>query len=292
MQAQHCGSGGWRGRILVILAAAGPARVSVQGAWSASAFAAGYSGTNYLHDQNAGKGAKSVTFRPALVAKGVYAVAVWYPAQPINAANVPVDIVSADGTNTAVVNQQVNGGRWNVVGTNRFNAGTNGYVTIRTAGTTNYVVADAVRFSWVDTGGGGAAKSGAAPAAQEPAAGAASAGSAASAWASGAWSDQFGASNLLDGDTNTVWIGDPGGSPWRVIVDLGQTKSLSEVDVMFLDQPWTNMGMIGSCDADVWVDFGAVTNWPVAARYIYLNLWDPSGASAPPAIRELLWLEE
>ena|GEM_PF-4613992 len=30
----------------------------------------------------------------------------------------------------------------------------------------------------------------------------------------------------------------------------------------------------------------------VATRYIYLNLWDPSGTNAPPAIRELLWFGE
>jgi hypothetical protein len=127
----------------------GPAGVAIQGAWSASVFSAGYYKTNYLHDQNADKGAKSVTFRPDLPANGMYAVAVWYPAQPINATNVPVDIVSVDGTNTAVVNQRVNGGMWFPIGTHTFFAGTNGCVAVRTAGTTNHVLADAVRFMWL-----------------------------------------------------------------------------------------------------------------------------------------------
>ena len=127
----------------------GPSSVSLQGAWSASVYKAGYYKTNYLHDQNTAKGAKSVTFRPNLATNGIYAVSVWYPAQPINAANVPMDIVSAEGTRTVVVNQQVNGGQWVALGTNIFASGTNGCVTIRTAGTTSYVMADAMKFTWV-----------------------------------------------------------------------------------------------------------------------------------------------
>jgi hypothetical protein len=42
--------------------------VVVAGAWSASASVAGYYLTNYLHDQNGGKGAKYVSFRPDLLA--------------------------------------------------------------------------------------------------------------------------------------------------------------------------------------------------------------------------------
>jgi hypothetical protein len=277
----------------------GPASVTLQGAWATSVYAGNYWKANYLHDQNAGKGAGSVTFRPSLPTNGLYAVSVWYPAQAINAANVPVDIVSAAGTNTVVVNQRINGGQWRPLGTNLFNGGTNGYVRIRTTGTTNFVMADAVKFTWVGAGGGGgfAAKTGGGAAARQaavaiPETAAGVADSWAPVWASGEWSDQFKAGNLLDGDTNTVWVGDPGGSPWRVIVDLGHTKALGELDVMFFDQPWTDMGLLGSEDSTVWFDFGTVTNWPVAARYIYLNLWDPSGAGAPPAIRELLWLEE
>ena len=127
----------------------GAGSVTVQGAWSASAFAPGYWGTNYLHDGNTDKGTKNVTFRPNLPTNGVYTVSVWYPAQPINAVNVPMDIVSEDGAQTVVVNQQLNGGMWFPIGTNIFAAGTTGYVTIRTSGTANYVIADAVKFAWV-----------------------------------------------------------------------------------------------------------------------------------------------
>jgi hyaluronate lyase len=44
------------------------------------------------------------------------------------------------------VNQQTGGGTWNCLGTYAFNAGTSGYVRIRSDGSGGYVVADAVRF--------------------------------------------------------------------------------------------------------------------------------------------------
>ena len=272
----------------------GPSNVTVQGAWSTSMYAPGYWSGNYLHDGNADKGTKSVTFRPTLPTGGVYAVSIWHTTQANYATDVPVDIVSAEGTRTVVVNEQINGSQWYPIGTNQFKAGTNGCVRVRTTGTTGYVVADAVKFTWVGASGGGgaAAKTGGRTVAGQESSAIPDVPGPVPVWASGAWSDQFGATNLLDGNPDTVWIGNPGGSPWRVMVDLGRTEQLNAPDVMFFNQPWTNMGLIGSCDASVWFDFRAVTNWPVATRYIYLNLWDPSGTSAPPAIRELLWLDE
>src|SRR5690606_27317236 len=44
------------------------------------------------------------------------------------------------------VNQQVNGGAWNLLGSFSFDAGTAGNVRIRTTGTNGVVIADAVRF--------------------------------------------------------------------------------------------------------------------------------------------------
>lgn len=51
------------------------------------------------------------------------------------------------GVSTVTVNQQLNGGVMNVLGTYTFDAGTLGSVRIRTEATNGYVVADAVRFS-------------------------------------------------------------------------------------------------------------------------------------------------
>jgi len=115
--------------------------VLLQGAWSTSVYAGGGWKTNYLIDQNTGKGAKSVTFRPDLPTSGMYSISAWHPDQSNNAVNVPtnvpMDIVSAEGTRTVLVNQQVNG-----------------CVRIRTTGTANYVVADAMKFTWVGAAGG------------------------------------------------------------------------------------------------------------------------------------------
>jgi len=76
-----------------------------------------------------------------------------WPAGSNRATNVPMDITYAGGTTTVVVNQQSNNNLWVSLGTYSFNAGTSGYVTIRTTGTNGYVMADAVEFSPVTSAG-------------------------------------------------------------------------------------------------------------------------------------------
>ena len=121
--------------------------VTYVGDWPTSAGVAGYWDCGgYHHDGNTGKGSKSAEFRPNLAAAGQYEVAIWYTAHAGRANNVPVDVVHSGGTTTVLVNQQLNGGQWVVLGTYTFAAGTPGYVRIRNAGTSGVVVADAVRF--------------------------------------------------------------------------------------------------------------------------------------------------
>jgi len=123
--------------------------VTVTGAWSASTGAAGYYGTNYLQDGNAGKGTKSVQYVPNIVTGGTYQVYVRHTAHPNRATNVPIDITHGGVTTTVTVNQQANGGAWVSVGSYVFSGGagaSGASVTIRTTGTNGYVVADAVRF--------------------------------------------------------------------------------------------------------------------------------------------------
>jgi hypothetical protein len=132
---------------LIVDNADGPASVSIVGSWITSTLTSGYQGTNYLHDGNTGKGTKSVTFTPNLPSNGMYQVYIRYTALSNRATAVPVDIVSFDGTNTATVNQRLNGGQWVSLGSHAFTAGTSGFVRVRTTGTTDgYVIADAVRF--------------------------------------------------------------------------------------------------------------------------------------------------
>jgi hypothetical protein len=120
--------------------------VNIQGTWTSSTAVAGYWGTDYLTDGNSNKGGSSVSFTPTLPSNGVYQVYLRWTADANRATNVPVDIIYPAGTNTVMVNQQVNGGQWVLLLTTNFNAGTSTSVVIRNTGTTGYVIADAVQF--------------------------------------------------------------------------------------------------------------------------------------------------
>lgn len=119
--------------------------VTLTGAWSASASLPGYHGVDYLHDGNTAQGTKNVRFTPYL-APGTYAVYLRWTSDANRASNVPVSIIHADGTSGVTVNQRLNGGAWNPLGSYRFVSGTAGSVTVSNTGTNGYVIADAVRF--------------------------------------------------------------------------------------------------------------------------------------------------
>jgi hypothetical protein len=123
--------------------------VTLSGAWVTANSNSQRIGTDYLHDNQTNKGSCSARFTPNLPSNGTYKVYVYYSAAANRSNNVPVDITHAGGTTTVYVNQQVSGGQWVQIGASggySFNAGTDGYVTIRNGGTTGYVMADAVRF--------------------------------------------------------------------------------------------------------------------------------------------------
>ena len=108
-------------------------------------------------------------------------------------------------------------------------------------------------------------------------------------WTSGDLSKECGASNLIDGDTNTMWIGSAGGEPWRVILDLGVVTDVTGIQLMFQDMAWTNQEIIGSRDREVWFNYLAETNEWVPLRYLYVNFWGDKPGAQPPAIREIIW---
>jgi hypothetical protein len=140
---------------LVVSASSGPSGPSevildntaatLTGTWTTATSPAGFYGSNYLHDNNSGKGTKTARFTPTLVA-GNYKVYARWVAASNHAASVPVDIVHANGTDFLSVNQTQNGGQWVLLGVYAFNGGTGGHVTISTTGTSGRVIADAVRF--------------------------------------------------------------------------------------------------------------------------------------------------
>ena len=108
-------------------------------------------------------------------------------------------------------------------------------------------------------------------------------------WTSGDFSKECGASHLIDGNTNTMWIGNPGGEPWRVILDLGVVTDVTGIQLMFQDTAWTNQEIVGSRDSEVWFDYLAETNEWVPLRYLYVNFWGDKHGAQPPAIREIIW---
>ena len=119
--------------------------VSVVGGWTTGGGGDAFVGSNYVHDQNAGKGTKSVVFAPQLPA-GTYRVLMGWRSHPNRATNVPIAVTHAGGSTTVSVNQTVNGSKWNSLGVFEFNGSVGQGVTISTTGTNGYVVADGVRF--------------------------------------------------------------------------------------------------------------------------------------------------
>lgn len=125
--------------------------IALVGNWTTSAFNAGYYGTNYLHDGNAGAtGGKSAKFTPTIPTTGSYNVYVRCIAGSVWATNAPIDVVDVAGrTHTLSVNLQNNSGIWVLLGTFDFSAGTSGYVKIRNDGANGNVIADAVKWVFV-----------------------------------------------------------------------------------------------------------------------------------------------
>lgn len=136
------GPGGWD----VIVDNSDPAGLVWTGAWPSSTSSGGFYGLNYQHDNGTGKGTKSARFTPNLSVDGNYEVFGRWSAHSNRASNVPFDIAHAAGTDFFQVSQQTNGNQWVSFGVFPFKAGTTSSVLIGNAGTSGYVVADAVRF--------------------------------------------------------------------------------------------------------------------------------------------------
>jgi hypothetical protein len=120
------------------------------GRWQYSTHTPPYVGIGYLHDQNEGKGQKSVTFIPDLPHDGLYEVRLAHCYNVRRATNTPVTIHHAGGDTTIRINQQEtppHGRLFRTLGTFRFRAGRTGWVRISNEGTEGkYVIADCVQW--------------------------------------------------------------------------------------------------------------------------------------------------
>ena len=79
------------------------------GEWTASTSVASYVGEGYIHDANAAKGQKTITFIPELPESGKYEVRIAYTIGTNRATNAQITVFSADGEVTIPVNQRVPG---------------------------------------------------------------------------------------------------------------------------------------------------------------------------------------
>jgi cytochrome c553 len=125
------------------------AQATAVGAWTVSRFSPSYIGDGYRHDDNAGKGEKSLTFEPKLAAAGVHEVRLAYNAAGARASNVPVTVFHADGETTLTVDQRAEpplDGRFVSLGRFRFEPGGPGFVLVSNQGTDGHVIADAVQW--------------------------------------------------------------------------------------------------------------------------------------------------
>jgi hypothetical protein len=123
------------------------------GAWQVSRYSGTYIGTGFVHDQNMGKGEKTLTFQPEVIPPGKYEVRLAYVPGTNRAEAVPVTVFSADGEKTITVNMKQDpaiDGRFISLGEYRFEKNGLGYVLISNEGTIGHVIADAVMFLPLD----------------------------------------------------------------------------------------------------------------------------------------------
>jgi hypothetical protein len=120
--------------------------VTISGEWISSTFIEGFYGQDYIHDNNSEKGSKSVTYIPVFPEAGFYEVFLRWTSDPGRDAAVPVAIHHADGVTDIQINQTKKGAGWVSLGTYRFEQTNQAEVIISNENTSQYVIADAVRF--------------------------------------------------------------------------------------------------------------------------------------------------
>ncbi len=118
---------------------------SFTGTWGASTSVGGYFGSNY-QAQAAGSGANSFTWTPSIPSTGSYKVYARWTQHPNRSTHAVYTVNHAGGATTVTVNQEANGGTWQLLGTFTLNSGTGNTVVLADQGD-GYVIADAVKFT-------------------------------------------------------------------------------------------------------------------------------------------------
>lgn len=119
------------------------------GEWKQSTHTTPFLGDGYLHDLDAGKGTKTLTFLPELPRAGTYEVRFAYTPGENRAESVSLIVFSADGEKTIQVNQRLMppiDGQFISLGRFRFEPAGQSFVIVDTTGSRGHVIADAVQF--------------------------------------------------------------------------------------------------------------------------------------------------
>lgn len=131
------------------------ALVSITGAWLSTTSQPGFVGTDYLHDQNTGKGTKSVFFRVPAQISGMQVVSMRWTSNTNRASKVRVEIHHQEGMSLRSLNQRENGAIWNTTGTFRFSGAATEGVKIFNDDSDGFVIADAVGYTAAGPAPGG-----------------------------------------------------------------------------------------------------------------------------------------
>ena len=126
-----------------------------RGRWGPSIYTKPYVGSGYIHDQNSGKGKKSVAFSLTAPETGRYEVRLAYTAEPNRATNAPVRIDSPAGSKRVMINQRNAppvADHFYRLATLELEKGQTVYVTVSNSDTDGYVVVDALQLIRAEEG--------------------------------------------------------------------------------------------------------------------------------------------
>jgi len=125
---------------------------SFTGSWTEAASSTDKFSTNYHFATSvAGAATATATWRPNIITPGKYDVFVWYPQGGNRATNAPYLVSHNGGSTNVLVNQQSDGGSWRLIAPEvEFAKGTNGFVRLSNNAGPSVVLADAVRFVYVE----------------------------------------------------------------------------------------------------------------------------------------------
>ena len=114
------------------------------GTWKTSSTTGGFVGADYAFES---KGDKIATFSDSVPTNGLYNVYLNWTSAGNRSTDARIDVTHVNGVSTERVDQTVDGGAWNLIGTYEFSTGVDPVVQVRTKGSDGgIVIADAVRI--------------------------------------------------------------------------------------------------------------------------------------------------